>query len=95
MLGTTALVVMVTWNAPNQIGTWTFLILFSMRLSAKLNMFLGVRNLYENFLPAHLQHLKSYFARRAMNLLFPISVSAATVVAAMLWNDVASPGATP
>jgi putative photosynthetic complex assembly protein 2 len=94
LLATTAAVVAVTWNAANQIGTWTFVILFSMRLSAKLNMFLGVRNLYESFLPEHLQHLKSYFSRRAMNLLFPVSVSAATAVASLLWCDVFSAGAS-
>ena len=37
----------LTWEAPNQIGTWTFLVLWVMRLSAKLNVFLGVPNLGE------------------------------------------------
>ena len=36
-----------------------------MRLSAKLNLFLGVRNHGEQFLPPHLPYLPSYFRRRA------------------------------
>ena len=34
-----------------------------MRQSAKLNVFLGVRNLSEEFLPQHLHYLQSYFTR--------------------------------
>jgi putative photosynthetic complex assembly protein 2 len=80
-------VVGLTWNAPNQVGTWTFLILWAMRQSAKLNLFLGVRNLNENFLPDHLRYMQSYFKRRRMNLLFPISISASTLLAWMIWRD--------
>ena len=57
----------------------------SMRASAKLNVFLGVRNLGEDFLPEHLRYLQTYFTRRPMNLLFPVSVSVGTVVAVLLW----------
>ena len=62
----------------NQTGVWTFGILWALRLSAKLNVFLGVANLAEEFLPAHLHYLGTYFRRRPMNLLFPVSVTAAT-----------------
>lgn len=34
-------VVTVTWGQPNQVGTQTFLVLWVMRTSAKLNLFLG------------------------------------------------------
>ncbi len=76
------------WNQPNQTGWWTYLVLWSMRLSAKLNLFLGVRNLSENFLPPHLAYLQSYFTRRAWNWLMPVSLSAATAVALPLWMAV-------
>jgi putative photosynthetic complex assembly protein 2 len=56
-------------DGANQVGWWTFLSLWVMRQSAKLNVFLGVRNLGENFLPEHLAYLKSYFQRRPMNVL--------------------------
>jgi putative photosynthetic complex assembly protein 2 len=49
-----ALIAAITWNAANQVGLWTFLVLWVMRTSAKLNLFFGVRNLSEEFLPAHL-----------------------------------------
>ncbi|OUW05398.1 MAG: hypothetical protein CBD16_01060, partial [Betaproteobacteria bacterium TMED156] len=45
---------LVTFNSPNDIGIQTFLILWIMRISAKLNVFLGVRNFYEEFLPSNL-----------------------------------------
>jgi putative photosynthetic complex assembly protein 2 len=84
ILATAALVVVLTWGEENQVGTWTFVILWGMRLSAKLNVFLGVPNLAEEFLPEHLHYLKSYLAKRPMNLLFPVSVTVATIVAALL-----------
>ena len=56
-------------GSPNEVGLWTFVILWVMRISAKLNVYLGVPNLTEEFLPAHLTYLKTYFCRRSMNLL--------------------------
>jgi putative photosynthetic complex assembly protein 2 len=70
----------VTWDAPNRVALFTYLILWGMRLSAKLNLFLGVPNLGESFLPAHLIYLKSYFRRRPMNALFPVSLAACTAL---------------
>lgn len=84
-IAVTALVVLaITWGGPNQVGTWAFMVLWVMRLSAKLNLFLGVRNLGEQFLPEHLRYLRTYFTRRQMNPLFPISITASTVAAVML-----------
>lgn len=80
------LVFAVSWNQPNQTGWWTYLVLWSMRLSAKLNLFLGVRNLSENFLPNHLRYLQSYFTRRSFNWLMPVSVLAGSAVALPLWS---------
>ncbi len=74
----------LTWGAPNQVGTWTFTILWLMRQSAKLNVFLGVRNLNEEFLPEDLRYLGSFFTCKPMNLLFPVSITAATIGAALL-----------
>ncbi len=71
------------WDAVNQVGLWAFLLLWVMRLSAKLNIFLGVPNMNEEFLPAHLGFLRSYFRKRAMNPLFPLSVTAGTL--AFIW----------
>ncbi len=71
----------VTWGGVNQTGMWTFLVLWIMRQSAKLNIFLGARNLNESFLPAHLKYLQTYFTRKAMNPLFPFSVLLSSLVA--------------
>lgn len=80
-------IALLSAGAPNQVGLWTFLILWAMRLSAKLNLFLGVRNLGEEFLPERLRYLRSFFVKRSMNLLFPISVTVATILAAILWTE--------
>jgi putative photosynthetic complex assembly protein 2 len=81
------LIFALTWDAPNPVAGWTFGLLWVMRLSAKLNLFLGVRNLGEQFLPPHLRYLRSYFRRRAMNLLFPFVITAATVVCGWLVGE--------
>lgn len=73
-------VVAVTWGAANRVALFTYLVLWGMRLSAQLNLFLGVPNLGESLLPAHLAYLKSYFRRRPMNALFPISLAAGTAL---------------
>jgi putative photosynthetic complex assembly protein 2 len=69
-------IVALTWGQPNQVATWTFALLWVMRLSAKLNLFLGVRNRGEEFLPAHLVYLASYFRARSFNALLPLTLLA-------------------
>ena len=71
-------------DAANPVALWTFGILWAMRLSAKLNLYLGAPNVAEEFLPDDLGYLKSYFSRRPMNGLFPLSVTAGTVGTAAL-----------
>jgi putative photosynthetic complex assembly protein 2 len=78
------LVFAVTSEMPNQLGWWTFASLLVLRQSAKINLFLGVRTLNDELMPAHVDFLRSYFARKPMNWLFPISVTAATSAAAFL-----------
>jgi putative photosynthetic complex assembly protein 2 len=79
---------LVTRGGENQVGFYTFLILWAMRQSAKLNVFLGVRNLNEDFLPKHLKYLQTYFTRRPMNALLPVSIVLSTVVAVPIWQAV-------
>jgi putative photosynthetic complex assembly protein 2 len=66
-----------------------------MRLSAKLNLFFGVRNRYESFLPKKLAYLETYFGRRMINLLFPVVVTASSVAAFLLWQSALAPEQTP
>jgi putative photosynthetic complex assembly protein 2 len=68
----------------NKTGLWTFGVLWSMRLSAKLNLFLGVTNTGAKLLPPHLRYLQSFFGKRRLNPLFPLSVSAGSAATVML-----------
>lgn len=92
---TAALAVALTWEAPNQCGTWTFIILWLMRLSTKINIYLGVPNVTEDFLPKHLSYIKSYFCRRGMNGLFPVSVTLSTIAAFVFASAALAPSASP
>lgn len=74
-------------DGANQLGLWTYLVLWWMHLSGKLNVFLGVPNLSEEFIPEHLAYLRSYMTRRPMNLLFPVSVTVSTLVTAWLVRE--------
>lgn len=82
IVATAAFIAMVTWQAMNQVALWTFVILWLMRWSAKLNIFFGVRNLHREYWPEHLRYLDSYARQRTMNGLFPVSMLAA---GAALW----------
>jgi putative photosynthetic complex assembly protein 2 len=89
------LIIVITWHAPNQVGTGTFLVLWIMRTSAKLNLFFGVRNLSEEFLPAPLAYLQSFFRRRAMNWFFPFAVIPACLVLVILVRGALDSSAGP
>jgi putative photosynthetic complex assembly protein 2 len=88
-------ILVITWDAPNQVGTGTYLVLWIMRTSAKLNLFFGVRNLSEEFLPVHLAYLESFFKRRRMNAFFPFAVVAASVGLWLLVDFSNQPLVTP
>lgn len=70
-------------GSANQMALWTFVMFWAMRWSAKLNIFLGVRNLHEEFWPVHLRYLESYVGKPGNNWLFPVSMSLA--VAGIFW----------
>ncbi len=92
ILAVGALIVAITWGQANQVGTLTFVLLWVMRVSAKFNLFLGVRNLSEEFLPAHLAYMGSFFRHRPMNALLPWSVAGGIGWVAYLVVGLQSPG---
>jgi putative photosynthetic complex assembly protein 2 len=95
ILAGVAIVAALTWDQPNKIGLWTFVVLWWMHQSAKLNVFLGVRNVTEEFVPDHLTFLRSFLTKRSsMNLLFPVSVTGSTVVCVYLFEIATAPGAS-
>ncbi len=84
----------LTYEGANQTGFWTFVVLWLMRLSAKLNVYLGVPNLTEEFLPDHLTYLKTYFRNRPMNLFFPLTVTLSTAATTWLVLEAVDPAAS-
>ncbi len=91
LLASAAAVVAVTWQAPNQFGALTFLVLWIMRVSAKLNLFLGVPVLNDEVMPANIAYLRSYFRRGPVNGLFPICVLAAVLMMVGFINAAVDP----
>jgi putative photosynthetic complex assembly protein 2 len=89
-----AVVFALARGGSNQVALWTLLILWMMRESAKLNLFLGVRNLSEELLPPHLRYLRGFFRKRPMNFLFPISVTVSAVALTLQVQQILSPATT-
>jgi putative photosynthetic complex assembly protein 2 len=83
----------VTKDSTNPTGLWTFAVLLVMRQSAKINLFLGVRNLGEKLLPDHLRYIESYFARKQMNSLFPFSIILSSIASVFIWQLALDPHA--
>ena len=84
---------LISWQAPNQLALQTYLILWSLHELAKLNVFFGVRNLNEEFLPDHMRYLSSFFSRKPINIFFPVSISLATLLTGGLWQYTLAAGA--
>lgn len=79
------------WDAANPVALMTYVILWAMRISAKLNLFLGAPNVAEEFLPDDLDYLTTYFSRRPINPLFPVSVTVGTLASAWCFAAAAAP----
>jgi putative photosynthetic complex assembly protein 2 len=95
VIGFALLLFALTWSYPNRWGLWIFLAMWLMHASARLNVFLGVRNFKIEFLPSHLHHLNAYVSKQSNNLFLPISVVVASSVSLALVYRAIAPGATP
>ena len=93
IIATALFMAWLSWDKPNPFGLWTFLALWGMHVSAKLNVFLGVRNLNVEFIPKRLKYLTSFFSEKPMNLLFPFSVTAGTIITMFLAQQAGAEGA--
>lgn len=80
---TALLLISLSWNAPNQIGATVFVLLFGLRLTSKINLFVGVPNSTSEMLPDQLAYLKTYFGPNRMTLLLAASVAA--ILAMTAW----------
>jgi putative photosynthetic complex assembly protein 2 len=85
ILALTTLVFALSWGGETMTGAWTMLLLWAMRTSTKLNIFLGVRNTYAGLLPEHMRYLASHFSAGRMNPLFPPAFAAALLAAVLLF----------
>jgi putative photosynthetic complex assembly protein 2 len=89
------LALVLSWHAANQFGLWTLLLLWGMRVSAKLNLHFGVPNIGAAMLPPHLKYLASFFRQRRTSALFPLSVLIAAAASIALvyagWKARAEP----
>lgn len=93
---TALMLISLTWNAPNQIGAMVFVLMFGLRLSSKINLFVGVPNSSTEMLPAHLGYLKSYFGRNRMTLLLAASILAILALSGWLASvAAAAPAGSP
>lgn len=84
LLGTAIALWVFAGQGSNPVAAWTFTLLYVMRVSSKLNLYLGVRNLALDFLPPHLVYLGSYFRQRRFNALMPFSLVLGAAVLAWL-----------
>ena len=70
-------------GAENRIALATYLVLFLARILAKLNLFYGVPRINLEFVPDRLVHLKSYFRRGPVTLVFPVAITVLTAMAGL------------
>jgi putative photosynthetic complex assembly protein 2 len=65
---------------PSHVALCTFAVLWCMRFSAKMNLFFGVPEVGEQYLPRHLAYLGSYFKKGRLSAFFFVSVAVATAI---------------
>ncbi len=75
---------------PGHVALCTFAVLWCMRFSAKLNLFFGVPEVGEQYLPRHLAYLGSYFRKGRLSAFFYLSVAASMGVWAWIVWEVVS-----
>lgn len=63
----------LSWGEPNQIGLWTFILIWAMHQSARINVMVGVRNVNAAWLPEHLAFLSSFLRTSSLTTFFIIS----------------------
>ena len=78
------LVIALLLQEKNPAGLYTFLVLWLMRWSAKLNLFFGVPNFNTDWFPKRLAYAHSYIRRAPVTWFFPVSVFSAALVAYLL-----------
>lgn len=86
-LALAATVVVLVWflaGSTNSTGLLVFLLLWVMRISTKLNIYLGARHAISDMLPDRLSYLKSYFRTDRTSGWFYLSLTGSAVLSAWL-----------
>ncbi len=94
ILASGLVVVLLTLDGVNQTGFWTFAILWAMRISAKINIFLGAPNSTGMLVPPNLAYITTYYRTDRISPLFPVvivSAAAALVLFVALAYRAGSP----
>ena len=74
-IAATALLVMaLTTGASNTVGLWTFAVLWIMRISAKLSIYLGARHSFSEMMPTRQAYLTTYFRTDRTTPLLPVMI---------------------
>ena len=97
LAATAAILIALCWGQPNPIGAQVFVLLFALRLVAKLNLFAGVPNASTDILPRHLAYLTSYFGPNRFTALLALSIAGTLVLAGWLGAlaaETSGPGAS-
>jgi putative photosynthetic complex assembly protein 2 len=66
-------------SKPNHVVICTYALLWLMRLSAKLNLYFGVPQVGDQYLPEHLKYLGSYFKKARLSRFFVLSLFASSL----------------
>lgn len=90
-----AAILVLTWNGANQVGIWTFIALWVLRQSAKINLFLGVPVTNDELMPDAVRFLRSYFARKSVSVFYPVSVTLAIAALVIMIQRIVEVAATP
>ena len=89
LLANFGLLMWMQQGQPGHVALCTFALLWCMRASAKLNLFFGVPETGEQYLPRHLVYLGSYFKRGPLTAFFYVTVALACATWAWLVWQVA------
>lgn len=92
LTGALVLVWLAGHEAANQVGLWTFTVLYFARITAKLNLYFGVPRINVEFIPRALAHMGSYFRMAPVGWFFPVSVTALSLAVACWLEQVYSAG---
>jgi len=81
---------MLLWlqnDQPNHVALCTFALLWCMRFTAKMNLFLGVPEVGDQYLPRHLAYLGSYFKRGPASAFFYLTMGVSCLTWAwLIWR---------